>query len=216
MIRVMSKEEALQDLLEQHVFDRWQSDLPEIDERYRQEKEHIERRFLEAFEAVCKQAAKLQEEGRKGSIHYVYISFLRTSIMANTAQYRIDAYDDNWFLDLEECASSWSADFIFVPLFRRMGELEEKRKAYARKITPMDIEKIKLIEAYKYHLLTVEWIRGFVPSLIESEAYRQMDRSAKLQLFVGEYKDQCELLYETPGGGDDGRAVEATNDGAVQ
>ncbi|MBG9792938.1 hypothetical protein ABD76_10740 [Paenibacillus dendritiformis] len=203
MIRVMSKEEALQDLLEQHVFDRWQFDLPEIDERYRQEKEQIERRFLAAFEAVCKQAAKLQAEGRKGSIRYVYISFLRTSIMANTAHYRIDAYDDNWFLDLEECASSWSADFIFAPLFRRMGELEEKRKAYARKITRMDIEKIKLIEAYKYHLLTVEWLRGFIPSLIESEAYRRMDKSVNLQLFIGEYKDQCELLYETSGGDDE-------------
>ncbi|CAH8247771.1 hypothetical protein WJ0W_005028 [Paenibacillus melissococcoides] len=210
----MSKEEALQDLLERYVFDRWQFDLPEIDERYRQEKEQIERRFLAAFEAVCKQAAKLQAEGRKGSIRYVYISFLRTSIMANTALYRIDAYDDNWFLDVEECASSWSADFIFAPLFRRMGELEEKRKAYARKITRMDIEKIKLIEAYKYHLLTVEWLRGFIPSLIDSETYRRMDKSANLQLFIGEYKDQCELLYET-GGGDDGRAVEATNDGAV-
>ncbi|CAH8245374.1 hypothetical protein WJ0W_002609 [Paenibacillus melissococcoides] len=210
----MSKEEALQDLLEQHVFDRWQFDLPELDERYRQEKEQIERRFLAAFEAVCKQAAKLQAEGRKGSIRYVYFSFLRTSIMANTALYRIDAYDDNWFLDVEECASSWSADFIFAPLFRRMGELEEKRKAYARKITRMDIEKIKLIEAYKYHLLTVEWLRGFIPSLIESEAYRRMDKSVNLQLFIGEYKDRCELLYETSGG-DDERDVEATNDGAV-
>ncbi|MFB6367940.1 hypothetical protein ACFCP7_28810, partial [Paenibacillus elgii] len=153
MNRVMTKDEALQDLLERYVFDRWQFDLPEIDERYRQEKELIEQGFLAAFEAVCRQAVKLQEKGRKGDIYYVYISFLRTSIMADTAEYRMDAYDENWFLDPEECASLWSADFIFAPLFRRMGELGETRKAYARKITSMDIEKIKLIEAYKYHLL---------------------------------------------------------------
>ncbi|MED4570700.1 hypothetical protein P9302_14605 [Brevibacillus agri] len=202
MSKRMDKQAAMHDFLQNHVMDRWQYDLIEIDQRYREKKESIESGFVDTFNALCTQAAIQQEQGKKGEICTIYFSFLRTSIMENSAAYRLDAYDENWFLDRTECSVVWEADFIFAPLFRRMAELETVKSCYARKITSMDIERIKLIEAIKYHLLTVEFMRSMVPMLLECQGFCQMAKSPKICLLAGEYRDQSEVLYAHPGPAD--------------
>ncbi|MFS0556146.1 hypothetical protein [Brevibacillus sp. 179-C9.3 HS] len=198
MSKLMDKQAAMQDFFHNHVLDRWQYDLLEIDQRYSEQKESIESSFCHAFDKLCAQAARQQQEGSKGEIHTIYVSYLRTSIMENSATYRLDAHDENWYLDQTECSVLWDADFIFAPLFRRMEDLEKIKSAYARKITSMDIERIKQMEAIKYHLLTVEFMKSMVPVLLETTSYRQMAKSPKFCLLVGEYRDQSEVLYQHP------------------
>lgn len=195
----MDKQAAVHDFWLTHVKDRWQHDLIEIDQRYREQKGSIESGLFDTFHALCAQAARQQEQGEKGEICTIYFSFLRTSILENRAAYRLDAYDENWFLDRTECSVVWEADFIFAPLFRRMAELETVKSSYARKITSMDIERIKLMEAIKYHLLTVEFVRSMVPVLLECQGYCQMAKSPEICLFAGEFRDQAEVLYAHPG-----------------
>jgi hypothetical protein len=193
---VMDREGALEHFLENHLFGEWLNDLPQIDDTYSSNKEDIESGLLDAFDLVCRKAAKLQEEGRKGPVRYVYISLLRTRVMENAGVYRLDAYDESWFLDKAECSSTWEAGFLFDPLFRRMEGLEEKKSLYARKITSMDLDRIKQIEAVKYHLLGVELMRGLVRELIGTQGYQLMQKSPKLIVAAGEFRDQTELLYE--------------------
>lgn len=196
MSRLMDRQAAMHDFFQKHVLDRWQYDLPLIDRRYNEEKEAIDRSFCDVFHELCTQAARQQGQGDKGEIHTIYVSYLRTSIMDNNALYRIDAYDENWFLDITECAVKWDASFIFDPLFKRMDELEVQKSAYARKITSMDIEQIKQMEAIKYHLLAVEFMRSMVPVLLDVPGYHQMAKSSKFCLLAGEYRDQSEVLYQ--------------------
>lgn len=190
----MDKQTALQDFVEKYVLHQWENELLAIDQRYNQNKANIENGLTVAFDKACKKALKLQEQGPKGDIQYIYLSFLRTSIMNNTALYRIDAYDQNWYLDQEECSALWEADFIFHSLFQNMAELETKKADYARKITSMDIERIKQYEALKYHSLAVEFLREMLPKLIETDGYKQMGKTPDLSIMAGEYMDQSEIL----------------------
>ncbi|CAH1202488.1 hypothetical protein PAECIP111893_01806 [Paenibacillus plantiphilus] len=77
-------------------------------------------------------------------------------------------------MDKVECTALWRADFIFEPLFRRMKELEQTKKAYARKFTSQDLDRIKQIEAVKYHLLAIEFLKSMVPALLGSSDYAQI------------------------------------------
>lgn len=192
---MMNREEAIQDFMERYVIDRWQDEILAIDERYAKNKASIEKELTDAFVKVCHQAQLLQQQQRKGSIHYIYFSFLRTSILENKSIYRIDFYDENWFLDNEECCGHWDVDFIYHSLFQHMRELEEKRKAYARKVTAMDIEHFKLFEAFKYNMLVIEFIREQLPALLEQEAFKGVKCSEELHILAGEYMDQSEILY---------------------
>jgi hypothetical protein len=77
-----------------------------------------------------------------------------------------------------------------------MEELEEKKKEYARKITSMDIEQIKLLEALRYNPLVIEFIREMIPKLIETEGYKEMGKNPNICILAGEYMDANEKLYE--------------------
>lgn len=195
MSKALDKNNALQEFGEKYVLDQFAQEVLAIEERYKKKKEGIEKELFTTFDALCQNAIRLQAQGKKGNIQYIYISFLRTSIMENTSFYRMDAYDENWFLDKEECTALWNADFIFQSLFTHMEKLEEKKKEYVRKVTSMDIDEIKLQEAVKYHMITVEFIRAMAPKLIEIESYKEMGKTAELRILAGEYMDQSEILY---------------------
>ncbi|NEW09791.1 hypothetical protein GK047_28125 [Paenibacillus sp. SYP-B3998] len=195
----MDKQAALQDFFDSYVSGRWQNDILLIDETYKQQKEQIDSSFILAFDNACRLASELQEQGLKGHTQYIYISLLRTSFMENTACYRIDVYDNNWFLDQEECFSLWEADFIFHPLFDRRAALETQKTDYARKVTSMDIEQMLLEEAELYHMLALAFMRSRVGELIQSHAYQEMSKHPNLCIFSGEYKDRSEILYGESG-----------------
>ncbi|WP_051109212.1 hypothetical protein [Paenibacillus ginsengihumi] len=197
---VMDRDAALGDFLEKHVLERWQEDLLAINDAYMEKQAQIEASFTGAVDRVCRKAAELQAQGRKGEIQYIYLSLLRTSVREHRAEYRIDLYDSRWFLDSEECAGSWQADFIFTPLFQRFAGLPTVKREYARKVTDMDIERILQLEAVRYHFLAIEFMRSLVPSLLEGEGYRQMGKHPEICILAGEYRDQSEILYGGPEG----------------
>ncbi len=194
----MSREEALGHLLENHVFDRWQGDLDIISESYIQNQDATIAEFVSSVDSACKKAAELQDAGMKGDIQYIYLSLLRTSLMEYKVSYRIDIHDERWFLDPVECSSHWKAEFIFNPLFQRMRELEAVKSSYARKISTMDIERILQIEAIRYHLLAIEFMRNMVPSILECEGYNLLVKKPNICILAGEYRDRSELLYGQP------------------
>ncbi|MEK5321130.1 hypothetical protein NSS94_17990 [Paenibacillus sp. FSL L8-0644] len=193
-MKLMDRDAALQDLLEKHVFTEWIHDLALIENNFLTRQQAIEDELIAALESLCQLATLQHEQGRKGDIRYIYISLLRTCVRKNKAVYRIDAYDENWFLDETECAVEWSADFVFEPLFNRMTKLEKLKSDYARKITTMDIEQIQQIEAVKYHLLTVEFLKSQMPVFIASPSLERMPKANVCTIFAGEYRDDNEIL----------------------
>jgi len=195
MTKELEKTNALQDLIKKHILPYVEEEIRSIDERYKNDKENIEGELIASFEKLCENAISLQKDGTKGNINYVYISFLRTSIMNNTCTYRLDAYDENWFLDKEECYSLWKPSFIYTSLFSHMEILEEKKIEYGRAITSMDLEKIKFFEAERYHILTVEFIREIMPKLIENPLFKKMGKTESISILIGEYMDKSEILY---------------------
>ncbi|MBU3175849.1 hypothetical protein KPL47_05650, partial [Clostridium estertheticum] len=140
MIIQENKEELLAEFYEKYVANRWINDFLKIDEIYKSDNDVIDGNLVSAFNEVCKQAICLQEKQLKGEIRYIYFSLLRTSILENKGEYRIDLYDENWFLDKQECFINIDLNFIFASTFKYMEELKEKKKEYGRSITDMDIE----------------------------------------------------------------------------
>ena len=193
-MKIMDRETVLEAFLQEHVLERWVDDVPRIEENYFASQTEIETSLLEAVTAVCDQAAALQQEGRKGRIRYLYISWLRTRLMGGEGVYRIDAYDGHWLLDRVECSTLWSADFVFEPLLRRMERWEQTIKGYARRMTIMDLEQIGQIEAVKYHHLAVSFLHSMVPLFIHSEALQKLDKEPGFTIFAGEYRDESEPL----------------------
>ncbi|MGG4144654.1 hypothetical protein ABEW34_16190 [Paenibacillus algorifonticola] len=206
MSQVMTREEALADFLERHVFDRWQEDVLLVNDIYEEHQVEIDAELARAFEALCLRAAELQAAEKQGKLKYIYISYLRTSIMEGHCTYRMDAYDERWLMDASGCAVSWEPAFLFAPMFERVKQLEPERVAYARKVTLMDIDDIRQLEAEKCHTLAVEFVRGQMEKLIQLEAFTALEKAEGWAIAMGEYRDQTEILAE------DGHGVRALDE----
>lgn len=195
MIKEVNKEEILNEFLEKYVRDRWIDDFDHIEEKYKNNKDSIVEDLKVKFASVCKLGKSLQEQGLKGEIQYIYFSLLRTSLLENKGEFRIDLYDERWFLDKAECSVNINLEFIYTSLFKHMEELKEKKKEYGRTITDMDIEEIMLLESNLYHVLSVEFFSSFIDELLEIPSYKELKKSGNIKIMAGEFKDVTDLIY---------------------
>ncbi|AJH01438.1 hypothetical protein LF65_04909 [Clostridium beijerinckii] len=189
MIIKADKNKVLKEFREKYVADRYKEELKNILEKYNENKDSIKEKLTSKFNSICQEAVFLQKEGLKGEIKYIYFSMLRTSILENKGEWRIDLYDEKWFVDKEECSINIELDFVYEPLFKHMKELSKKKKEYLRTIKEKDIEYIKLAEANKYHSLALNIIRGILQEFLECASYKEMEKKEDIVIMAGEYMD---------------------------
>lgn len=197
MIKYPDKEEVLQKFKNKYVDDIWVNDFIKNDEFYKSNKEEIDSKLRQKFELLCNKCIEMQNNNLKGEVSYIYFSSLRTSILEGKGEFRIDFYDENWFLDKEECSNNIELDFLYITLFELESTLKSKKIEYGRTITEMDVEYIILDEADKYHILCGEFLKDMVKEkFINLSSYKEMKRSSNLKILVGEFMDEAEIIYE--------------------
>ncbi|NRT72218.1 hypothetical protein [Clostridium beijerinckii] len=195
IIKSANKEEILNEFLEKYVGDRWNSEFDRIGEIYINNKASIHDDLKSKFATVCKSGTSHQEQGLKGEIKYIYFSLLRTSLLENKGEFRVDLYDERWFLDKVECSVNINLDFIYNSLFEHMEELKEKKKEYGRTITDMDIEEIMFLESNLYHILSVEFLRNVIEELLEVSSYKELKKSEDIKIMAGEFRGEADFIY---------------------
>ncbi len=189
MIIKADKNQVLKEFKEKYVKNRYKEELKSILENYNEHKDNIKEELTSKFDSVCKEAILFQEKDLKGEIKYIYFSMLRTRLLEDKGEWRIDLYDEKWFLDKEECSINIDLNFIYEPLFEHMKELSEKKREYLRTIKEKDIEDIKLKEANKYNNVALNIIRGILNSFLECASYREMKKKEDIVIMAGEYMD---------------------------
>ncbi|NFO57957.1 hypothetical protein FDB39_13900 [Clostridium botulinum] len=195
MIIQIDKEKVLKEFEEKYVHNRYITEFKKIIEKYKTDRESIKKNLSSKFNSICTEAILLQEKEQKGEIRYIYFSMLRTKILENKGQWRIDFYDEKWFLDKEECSINIDLDFVYEPLFNHMKELSEKKKEYGRTIKEKDIQFIKLREANIYHSLVLNVIRDMLQSFLECLSYKKMKKTEDIVIMAGEYKDNAIAIH---------------------
>lgn len=195
MLKPIDKNKVLMEFQEKYVADKWTYKFLEVDEMYKSDKKAIEENLIKAFEEVCKKALEFQKDNSKGKIKYIYISLLRTKIFEYNGEYRIDLYDENWFLDKIETSINIDLNFIYIPLFDFIKELKTKKKEYGRTITDMDVENIMMDEVYKFQILAVEFLKSMVDKFITTPSYEAMKKDDAIKILAGEYIDEAEIIY---------------------
>lgn len=195
MIIKADKEKVLKEFEEKYVTDRYVDEFKKIIEKYKTDRESIRENLTLKFNSVCKEAILLQEKELKGEIRYIFFSMLRTRLLENKGEWRIDLYDEKCFLDKEECGVYIDLDFIYEPLFNHMKELSEKKKEYGRTIKEKDIHIIKQREANKYHGLALSIIRDILQSFLECVSYKEMKKKEDIAIMAGEYMDETITIY---------------------
>lgn len=178
-----------------YIKNKWIEIFVELDKEYQKNLNVIINDVVRDFSKVCQRVIELQKRNEKGKVKYIYFSFLRTNILADNGDFRVDIYDENWFLDNKQCSGSIDMSFVFKYLFNFIEKIKKNSLENKISMSDIELEKIKLEESERYKILAIEYLKTIVLKMVEDEKYKQMIKDENIYIIAGEYMDECQLIY---------------------
>ena len=178
-----------------YIKNKWIEIFVELDKEYQKNLNVIINDVVRDFSKVCQRVIELQKRNEKEKEKYIYFSFLRTNILADNGDFRVDIYDENWFLDNKQCSGSIDMSFVFKYLFNFIEEIKKNSLENKISMSDIELEKIKLEESERYKILAIEYLKTIVLKMVEDEKYKQMIKDENIYIIAGEYMDECQLIY---------------------
>lgn len=191
----MNPSKAFQHFLENGAAEEYANSLLALTQYEHDNRSRLVEDCSQAFLALFRTISEEQSRAGKGTIRYIFCSFLYTLLQAGQGMYRLDAYDQEWFFDPVECTADYNAKWAYDFLHELCDCLNEKRKKYAGRITRYDIDLFKRLEANKFSVYVEAVAREAVKAAVKSPEFAAIAKEDFLEIFFGEYKDQCRPIY---------------------
>lgn len=162
-------------------------------------KSHFEQlvdQFIDCFSGYCDKIYQMQQQGEKGAIAYIHFSVLRTNILLKKHEIRLDAYDENWYLDSVECSGRYPVR-EFYSYLEEYGEMvEELRSKSMGKVSLAKAQGRVFAESDLYLFFVAELIRVGMRKVIQTESYQKIDRAPCFVICIGGFLDRFDILYK--------------------
>ncbi len=179
-------------------------DLQEIGKKYAVEMDayvqgHFDElvsRFTDCFSEYCRKISKMQNHGKKGEIAFIHFSVLRSFLLLKKYELRIDAYDENWYLDFAECEGYYSVKEIFSFFDGYAEELERIRINSLGNISLGEIQQRMFEDSKPYLFYVAEIIRVAMRNMSQSEELRNIKKAPCFIVCIGGYMDRFDILYK--------------------
>lgn len=148
--------------------------------------------LIEAFRKLCLHIREQQAGGTKANIAFIHFSYLRSWLLQEKLVYSLEAYDDRWYVDRNECLEL--VELPWLHLFLQDFK-QELRKKLLRIVPELEQDAILLREITVLHQFVREWMRRLVPQLLDLPEFRLVERADVLRFRTGEYKDFSEQIW---------------------
>ena len=158
--------------------------------------EELTAQYVECFAAYCDAVYQMQQQRRKGPIAYIHFSILRTNILMKKHEIRLDAYDENWYLDPVECSGSYSVGAVYSYLDEYAEAVETLRKNAGGNVSLAEAQKKVFDESNLYLFYVAELIRAGMRTAVQTQAYQRMERAPCFVVGIGGFLDRFDILYK--------------------
>lgn len=158
--------------------------------------EELIEQFADCFLNYCRQIYQMQQQGCKGAIAYIHFSILRTNILLKKHEIRLDAYDENWYLDTVECSGSYPVERFYSYLEEYGDAVEEFRIKSIGKVSLAEAQKRVFEESNLYLFFIAELIRVGMRRVIKTEEYQRINRASCFVVCIGGFMDRFDILYK--------------------
>lgn len=189
-------------LIKQNTLEKIKKAADDMECRYRIEIENMFSRYLpEAKRSLEKEIKRLytiyqeaEKQGETGSLEWINISFLRSSLLDAYPCYRIDLYDSRGCISEEECAGMWDYHYVFDFYYKIKKQIMEMVERQNR-LRPYETEEILRHVSDSLRTVSDEQIvqivrlmhSGFIPMTVKEHS---------LKIMVGDYLDETVLADE--------------------
>lgn len=167
-----------------------------LDEYIKHNFEPLTAKFLDCFLAYCEKISQMQEQGEKGAIAYLHFSVLKTNILLKKHEIRMDAYDENWYLDSVECSGSYPVEEFYSYLECYGDIVEDLRRKSGGTVSLTEAQRRVFEESNLYLFYIAEMIRVGMRKAVREEAYQKVLRAPCFTVCIGGFLDRFDILYK--------------------
>lgn len=170
--------------------------ITELDGYVKEHFEELVEKFANYFTDYCTDIAKMQQQGKKGRIAYIHFSVLRTNILLKKHELRIDAYDENWYLDTVECSYHYPVEEIYSYL-EKYGDAVIDLWQKSHGINDLaDVYRKVFNESNIYLFYLAELIRMGMKKIKHLESYMSVKKAECFIVGIGGFMDRFDILYK--------------------
>lgn len=162
-------------------------------------KSHFEQlidKFTGFFLEYCEKIYQMQQQEEKGAIAYIHFSVLRTNILLKKHEIRLDAYDENWYLDSVECSDSYPVGELYCYLEEYGNLVEKLRSNSLGKVSLAKAQERVFNESNLYLFYVAELIRVGMRNVIRTESYQKIKKAPCFMVCIGGFMDRFDILYK--------------------
>jgi len=164
-----------------------------INNFFQEGKIQIARQLSVVLSGIYDKYQILYQNKKVEDLAWIYISFLRSSVLDNYPAYRIDFYDHRDCLAEVECDGEWEFDFVFSHYHKIKEEVFFRFKKQTRvKLYEADSLLIPLFE--QFHELAKEYIPDVLHTCITE--IPELKSLAKTEVKMGELFDQTITIWQ--------------------
>jgi len=176
--------EAGEDLLSARLM----HNISKIEAEFQAMQDTDETRFYEAIQEMLLRVNAAQEREEKGSLRYIYVNFLQSSLYTKSYQLRMDAYDERQFGDMTDCCAYWSPQFIFEHFEQDMAYFRKHISSKVLRVREYEIMRFAARYAMHYFRMIQELVTVLIRPLVEDVE--------ELTVLFGGYLDQALMVTD--------------------
>ncbi|MGG3504897.1 hypothetical protein ABES58_05365 [Paenibacillus lautus] len=191
----MNKAQDFNTFLQQTVLNKADEQYKRAMEHLIQNKQQVIDEYVEAFQNLCLDIKQNQRLNPAIKVSYIQYSLLFSHVLLKKAPYRLEAFDEDYYLGNVISEADYNPTWLFEPLHAFYEEIQREAKKYILRVTPIEVERIFLIELKKYEEVIKFLAKEAIETLVDTEEYQNLPYGEEIQFRIGEYRGTTDILF---------------------
>jgi len=189
----MNKKKEMLKQVEEFLLSRIEPNLEKLEKYLEENKDVIAKDFIEKLNALSELGIIQQRAEVKEPIKYLYISYLRSSILTESYEFRLDLFNDIIWLDKEETAVYWTLGFMFQYIEQDVNDAKELLRNEGP-IPKFYFEEIKYIYSQCYFPFVILVVDKIIEEAMAKSNFYRLVTAESCKVLFGGYMEQAEII----------------------
>lgn len=189
----------IEDYLSDYIEIIFENTCRNIQKDWAKERERIRGEVVRCFKKVWEKTVSLQDCNRKGTVKYWLISIQRSSLLWDEIAFRVETFDDGFFLDDAEAVEEYQPEFIKAYWNRDLEQLSDLLKKRFVRIQKYQHDIIREVYSPYYYAVIYQLLKALLKGIMKEVCVEKERICKDYKVIFGFYMGQGTVLYEGEG-----------------
>lgn len=186
----------IEDYLNNYMEDIFNDTCRNIQKDWLKGKRIIQEELIQCFKNAWQKTIRLQDSNQKGKVKYWLISIQRSSLLWDQIAFRIETFDDGFFLDSGETAEEYLPGFLKTYWDNDMNRLSELLGKKFVRLQKYQYDVARDLYAVYFYSIVYQFLKNKIEGILEGICLCSDRICTDYKVIFGYYMGHGTILYE--------------------